>query len=59
MLFTVHSTGGFSRKPYSSLVLKILTKKYAKQENASLFMNSILKNGKIQNLASKKTRVYA
>ncbi len=34
-------------------------KKYAKQENANLFMKGILKNGKIQNLESKKTRVYA
>jgi hypothetical protein len=30
------------RKPYFSLVLKILTKKSAKQENSSLSMNSIL-----------------
>jgi hypothetical protein len=33
MLFTVSSTGGFSRK--------ILTTKSAKQENSSLFMNII------------------
>jgi hypothetical protein len=26
MLFTVPATGGFERKPYSSLVLRILTK---------------------------------
>jgi hypothetical protein len=39
ILFTVPSTGGFERKPFSSLVLKILTKKYPKQENSSLFMN--------------------
>jgi hypothetical protein len=31
-LFTVPSTGGFYRKPYSSLVLKNLTEKSAKQE---------------------------
>jgi hypothetical protein len=31
-----------SRTPYSSLVLKIPTKKSAKQENSSLFINSIL-----------------
>jgi hypothetical protein len=30
------------RKPYSSLVLKIPTKKSAKQENSNLFINSIL-----------------
>jgi hypothetical protein len=30
MLFTVLSTGGFERKPFSSLVLKILTKKSSK-----------------------------
>jgi hypothetical protein len=29
-------------QPYSSLILKILTKKSVKQENSSLFMNSIL-----------------
>jgi hypothetical protein len=39
MPFTVHSTGEFQRKTYSSLVLKKLTKKSAKQENSSLFMN--------------------
>jgi hypothetical protein len=32
MLYTVSSTGGFYRKPYSSLVLK-LHKKCAKQKN--------------------------
>ncbi len=31
MLFTVPSTGGL-KKPYSSLVLKIITNKFAKQE---------------------------
>ncbi len=34
MLFTVPSTGGFKRKPFSTLVLIILTKKSAKQENS-------------------------
>jgi hypothetical protein len=29
------------KTPYSSLVLKILTKKTSKHENSSLFMNSI------------------
>jgi hypothetical protein len=42
MQFTVPPTGGFSRKPCSSLVLKIHTIKSAKQENSNLFMNSIL-----------------
>jgi hypothetical protein len=37
--FTVPPTGGFYGNPYSYLVLKILTKKSAKQE---FFMNSIL-----------------
>jgi hypothetical protein len=32
----------FKRKPFSSLVLKLLTKKSGKQENFRLFMNSIL-----------------
>jgi hypothetical protein len=36
--FTFRSTAGFQRKPYSSVVLKILTKISAKQENSSLFM---------------------
>ncbi len=40
MLFTVPSTGGFKEKHI--LVLKILTKKSAKQENYSLFTKSIL-----------------
>jgi hypothetical protein len=33
MLFIVASAGGFYRKPYSSRVLKLHTKKSAKQEN--------------------------
>ncbi len=41
-IFTVYSTGGFYRKPYSTEVLKLHTIKSAKQENSSLFMNSIL-----------------
>jgi hypothetical protein len=41
MLFTVLSTRGLYRKPNSTLVLK-LHKKSAKQENTSLFMNSML-----------------
>jgi hypothetical protein len=49
MPFTVPFTGGFQRKPYSSLVLKIPPyKKFAKQENLSLFMNSIVWNGKMR-----------
>jgi hypothetical protein len=40
MLFTVPSTG--FEKTYSSLFLNILAKKSAKQENWSLFLNSIL-----------------
>jgi hypothetical protein len=42
--------------PYSTLVLKILTKKSAKQENWSLFMNSILWNGKMGVGNQTKTR---
>jgi hypothetical protein len=36
----ISSTGGFYRKPHSTLVLKIHTKKSAKQENLSLIMNN-------------------
>jgi hypothetical protein len=50
-------------KQNSSLVLKILTKKSANQENLSLFMNSIFverKNkGRKKDKNSEKTRVYA
>jgi hypothetical protein len=61
-LFTVPSTGEFYRKPYSSLVLKNLTEKSAKQEISSLFIHE--KNGKMregtrQRLESEKARVYA
>jgi hypothetical protein len=42
----VPSTGGFYRKPFSSLILKIYPKKSAKQENLSLFMNAFCRNGK-------------
>jgi hypothetical protein len=58
MLFTVSSSGGFYRKPYSTPVLKI-KKKIAKQEDSSLFMNSILQNGKMRVKNLRKTRVYA
>jgi hypothetical protein len=49
MLHAIHSpfTGGFcKRKPYSTLVLIILTKNSAKQENLSLFMSSIVERKK-------------
>ncbi len=46
MLLTVPFTGGFYRKPYSTLVLNIHTKNPKKQENSSLFINRILQNGK-------------
>jgi hypothetical protein len=65
MLFTVPSSWRISRKPYSTLVLKIHTKNFAKQENLSPIINSILKKGKMrienyrQKLESKKTQVYA
>jgi hypothetical protein len=36
-----NSTGGFT-EPFSSLVLKNLTKKSAKQENSNRFIKSIL-----------------
>jgi hypothetical protein len=43
MLFTVSSTGRFERKPYSSLVLKILTKKIGETRK---LINTILHYGK-------------
>ncbi len=46
MQFTVPSTGGCYRKQYSTLGLKIHTKKSAKQENSSLFLNSICRTEK-------------
>jgi hypothetical protein len=60
----LYCTVRFQRKPYSFLVFKILTKKSAKQENSSLFMNIILKNEKMRvenrkKLESENTRVYA
>jgi hypothetical protein len=63
MLFTV-PLADFKENPYSTLVLKIHTKKSAKQENSSLFMNSIFKKGKMRvenwtKLESEKTQVYA
>ncbi len=42
MLFTVYSTGGFYRKPYFTLVLKIHTKTSVNQDYSNLFMNCIL-----------------
>jgi hypothetical protein len=44
LLHAIHSlsTGGFLKKPETTLVLTIHTKKTAKQENSSLFVNSIL-----------------
>jgi hypothetical protein len=41
MYYPVPSTGQCYRKPYSTLVLKII-KKSAKQENSSLYINCIL-----------------
>jgi hypothetical protein len=51
------STGGFFRKPISILVLKYIQKKFAKQENSSLFMNSILQNGKMRVEKSSLRRI--
>ncbi len=47
-----------NRKRNSSLVLKVITKKSAKQENLSLFMNIILWNGKMRVENQTKTRVW-
>jgi hypothetical protein len=47
MLFTVPSTGGFDRITNSTLVSKI-HKKTAKQENSTLFKNSILHTRRIR-----------
>jgi hypothetical protein len=52
------STGGFQRKPYSTLsTLVLITKKSAKQENWNLFMNGILWNGKMRVEYQTKTQV--
>jgi len=49
MLYTVPSTSGFERKPYSSLVLKIHTEKSAKQEKLeSVTDHFCVENGKMR-----------
>ncbi len=60
------STGGFIKENHTLLcmVLKIHTKKSAKQENSSLFVNRILQKGKerVENqtkLESEKSQSYA
>ncbi len=58
MLFTVYSTGWFYRKPYSTVVLKLHTIKFAKKENSSLFMNSVLQNRITRVEHQTKTRVW-
>jgi hypothetical protein len=47
------------REPNSTLVFKTHTKKSAKQENSSLFMNKILKNRKTRVKSQTKTRVFS
>ncbi len=47
MPLTVPSTGGLKKKSYSTLLLKILTKKSVQKENSSPFMKSILGNMKL------------
>jgi hypothetical protein len=54
----VPSTGGFKRRPYSYLVLKILTKKIREKENSGLFTNSILSNGKMRVENQIKASLY-
>ncbi len=58
MLFTVSSTGGFYRKPYSTVDLKLQTIKSAKKENSSPFMNSVLQNRITRVENQEKTRVW-
>ncbi len=48
----------FKDKQNPSLVLKILTKQFAKQENYSLSMNNILQNGKMRVENHTKTQVW-
>ncbi len=48
----------FKENHNSYLGLKIRTKKYAKQENSSLVMNSIFSNGKIMVENQTKTQVW-
>ncbi len=58
MLFTVSSTGGFYRKPYSTLVYNSMQKKFPNEGNSSLFMNSFLQNRKMKEENKTKTRVW-
>jgi hypothetical protein len=50
LLYTIHSLF------YSSLVLKIRTKNKRRQENSSLFMNSMFLNGKMMVENQTKTQ---
>jgi hypothetical protein len=57
MPFTVPLTGGFQRKTILFPGFKNSYKKSAKQENLSLFMNSIVWNGKMRVENKTKTLV--
>jgi hypothetical protein len=57
MLFKVPSTGGF-KKTILLPGFQNPLKKSAKQENSSLFMNSILKNGNMRVENQTKTQVW-
>ena len=65
MLFTVPSTGGFQRKTYSSLVLKILTKKLRETRKLESIHEEhfVERNNEDRKpdkkFESEKTRVYA
>jgi hypothetical protein len=48
----------FKEKQNPSLVLKIITTNFAKQENSSLSMNNILQNGKMRVENQTKTQVW-
>jgi hypothetical protein len=56
MLITVPSTSEFERKLYSSLVLKILTEKSAKQETR---VYSCVELCRMEKLEAEKSRFYA
>jgi hypothetical protein len=61
MLFTVPSTGGLLRKPYSALVLKIHTQKIreTRKLECSHVQHSVEWKNEGRKLWSEKTRVYA
>jgi hypothetical protein len=58
VLITVFLLADFWRKPDYTLILKIHTKKFKKQEKLGLFVNRILQKGNIRVEIRAKTRVW-